>query len=46
MFQGNEAAERAAKEALDKEPTDHIMPFSNLRPLTAKYTLGVAERME
>ena len=33
----NEAADRAAKEALDKEPTDHRMPFSDLKPLTAKY---------
>ena len=34
----NEAAGRAAKEVLDKEPTDDLMPFiSNLKPLTAKY---------
>ena len=34
---GNEAADRAAKEALDKEPTKDLMPFSDLKPLTAKY---------
>ena len=34
---GNEAADRAAKEALEKEPTDDLMPFSDLKPLTATY---------
>ena len=34
---GNEAADRAAKEALDKEPTDDLMLFPDLKPLTAKY---------
>ena len=34
---GNKAADRAAKEALDKEPTKDLMPFSDLKPLTAKY---------
>ena len=34
----NEAADRAAKEALEKEPTVDLMPFSDLKPLTAKYT--------
>ena len=33
----NEAADRAAKEALEKEPTVDLMPFSDLKPLTAKY---------
>ena len=32
---GNEAAERATKEALDKEPTDDLMPFSDLKLITA-----------
>ena len=36
-IRGNEAADRAAKEALYKEPTDDFMPFSDLKPLTAKY---------
>ena len=37
-IRGNEAADRAAKEALEKEPIDDLMPFSDLRPLTvAKY---------
>ena len=34
---GNEAADRAAKEALEKESIDDLMPFSDLKPLTAKY---------
>ena len=35
-IRGNEAADRAAKEALNKEPTDDLMPFSDLKPLNAK----------
>ena len=34
---GNEAADRAAKEALEKEPIDDLTPFSDRNPLTAKY---------
>ena len=34
---GNEAGDRAAEEALEKEPIDDLMPFSELKPLTAKY---------
>ena len=34
---GNEAADRPAKEALEKEPIDDLMPFSDLKSLTAKY---------
>ena len=30
-------AGRAAKEALDEVPTDDLMPFSDLRPWTARY---------
>ena len=33
----NEAPDRAAKEALDREPTDDLIPFSDLKSLTAKY---------
>ena len=33
---GNEAAHRAAIEALDKEHTDDLIPFSDLKSLTAK----------
>ena len=33
-IRGNEAADRAA---LDKEPTDDLMLFSDLKPMTAKY---------
>ena len=36
-IRGNEAADRAAKEALDEVPTDDLMPFSDLKSLTAKY---------
>ena len=32
----NEAADRAAKEALDKKSTADLMPFSDLKALTAK----------
>ena len=35
-IRGNEAADRAATEAVDKEPTNDLMPFSDLKPLTAK----------
>ena len=35
-IQGNEAADSAAKEALDKESLDDLTPFSDLKPLTAK----------
>ena len=34
---GNEAADRTAKEALEKELTYDLMAFSDLNPLTAKY---------
>ena len=37
IFRGNEAANRAAKEALHKELVDYLTPFSDLKPLTAKY---------
>ena len=30
------------KEALEKEPSVNLMPFSDLKPLTAKYTLSLA----
>ena len=34
---GNEAVDRAAKEDPEKEPIDDQVPFSDLKPLTAKY---------
>ena len=40
----NEAADRAAKEAVDKEPTDDLMPFSELKPLTAQYEHQVMQK--
>ena len=36
-IQGNEAADRATKEALNTEPTAGLAPFSDLKPLTSKY---------
>ena len=36
-IRGNKVADRAAKETLKKEPIDDLMPFSDLKPLTAKY---------
>ena len=43
-IRGNEAADRAAKEALDNKPTADLMPFSDLKPLTAKYVYQVWQR--
>ena len=43
-IRGNEAADTAAKEALDKKkkkPTADFMPFSDLKPLTAKYVYQI-----
>ena len=37
----NETVDRAAKEALDMEPTDDPMPFSDQEPLTVKYVQQV-----
>ena len=36
-IRGNEAADRAAKEVLEKELTTNPMPFLDLKSLTAKY---------
>ena len=38
---GNKAADRAAKEALDKKLTADLMPFLDLKPLTAKYVYQI-----
>ena len=43
-IQGNEAADKAAKEALDKKLTADLMPFSDLKPLTAKYVYQVWQK--
>ena len=43
-IRGNEAADRTAKEALDNKPTADLMPFSDLKPLTAKYDYQVWQR--
>ena len=43
-IRGNEAEDGAAKEALVKEPIDDLTPFSDLNPLTAKYTRQVWQK--
>ena len=43
-IRGNEAADRAAKEALDNKPIAVLMPFSDLKPLTAKYVYHVWQK--
>ena len=43
-IRGNEAADRAAKEALENKPTADLMPFSDLKPLTAKYVYQVWQK--
>ena len=43
-IRGNEVAGRAAKEALDKNPTADLIPFSNLKPLTAKYVYQIWQK--
>ena len=43
-IRGNEAADRAAKETLDKKPTADLMPFSDLKPLTAKCVYPVWQK--
>ena len=44
-IRGNEAADKAAKEALDKKPTADLMPISDLKSLTAKYVYQVWQRI-
>ena len=36
-IRGNEVADRAAKEALEEEHIDDLMPYLDLKPLIAKY---------
>ena len=43
-IQGNEAANRATKEALDNEPTADLISFSDQKPLTAKYVYQVLQK--
>ena len=43
-IQGNEAVDGAAKEAHDNKPTTDFMPFSDLKPLTAKYVYQVWQK--
>ena len=41
---GNKAADRAAKEALNTEPRADLIPFSDLKPLTARYVYEVWQK--
>ena len=41
----HEAADRASKEALDKEPVGDLVIFSDLKPLTAKNTHQVWQKV-
>ena len=43
-IRGIEAADRAAKEALNTEPTAGLVPFSDPKPLTSKYVCEVWQR--
>ena len=43
-IRGDEAADRAAKEALDQKLTADLMPFSDLKPLTAKYVYQIFQK--
>ena len=43
-IRGNEAADRAAKEAFNTEPTAGLVPFSDLKPLTSKYVCEVWQK--
>ena len=44
-IRGNQAADRAAKEALDKKKqTADLMPFSDLKPLTVKYVYQIWQK--
>ena len=43
-IRANEAADRAAKEALNTELTAGIVPFSDLKPLTSVYVCKVWQR--
>ena len=43
-IRGNEAADKVAKEAFYKKPTANLMPFSDLKPLTAKYVYQIWQK--
>ena len=44
-IQGNDSADRAVKEALDKKLTADLMPFSYLKSLSAKFD-NLAEKWD
>ena len=44
-IRGNEAADRAVKEVLEKKKTTaDLMPFLDLKPLTAKYVYQIWQK--
>ena len=43
-YSRKQAADRAAKEALNTEPTAGLVPFSDMKPLTSKYVCEVWQR--
>ena len=43
-IRGSEAADRAAKEVLGQKPTADLMPFSDLKPLTARFVYQVWQK--
>ena len=43
-IRGNEAADRAVKDALDKKPTADLMPLLDLKPDTAKYVYQIWQK--
>ena len=43
-IRGSEAADRAAKEVLGQNPTADLMPFSDLKPLTARFVYQVWQK--
>ena len=43
-YSRKQAADKVAKKALDKKPTADLMPFFDLKPLTAKYVYQVWQK--
>ena len=43
-IRGNGAADRAAEEAPNKEPTVHLVPFSDVKTLTPRYVHQVWQK--
>ena len=45
-IRANAAEDRAAKEALDEKPTADLMPFPDLKHLTARYVYQMWQKEE